>query len=322
MRRNFVLDNHLPAHFLAEQLRIDVRDGLTRSPKSLPAKWFYDERGSQLFEEITRLPEYYLARAEREILTARANEIAERCAANTLVELGSGHADKIRLLLDALRPTLRRYIPVDVSLATLVEAGEALMADYPGLDVHGVMADFDSQLGLLPRGGPRLTAFLGGTIGIFEPHERTNFLKQVRQSMRADDWLLLGVDLAKGPDVLVPAYDDAAGVTATFNRNVLTRINRELDADFDPDQYEHVAVWDAANEWVEMRLRASRPQTVRVGAIALTVQFAEGEALRTEVSVKFRRERVETELALSKFGVREWWTDEAGRFALSLSQAV
>lgn len=320
----FALDNHLPAAFLAEKLRADVRDGLTSTPKVLPPKWFYDERGGRLFERISRLPEYYLSRAEREILRARADEIAARTNADTLVELGPGNAEKTRLLLTALCAvgSLRRYIPVDVSITTLVETGEALMAEYPRVEVHGVMADFESQLGLLPQGGERLTVFLGGTIGTFEPRERIRFLRGVRSSMDADDWLLLGVDLAKDPDVLVRAYDDSEGVTAEFNRNLLRRINRELRGDFDPDAFDHVAVWDAGNEWIEMRLRSRRAQSVQVDAIGLTAHFAVGEEIRTEVSAKFRRERIEAELARSGFGVREWWTDAQGRFALSLSQAV
>lgn len=320
----FALDNHLPADFLSEKLRADVRDGLTARPKVLPPKWFYDDRGGRLFERITQLPEYYLTRAEREIIGSHADEIAERAGAGTLVELGSGYAEKTRLLLTALdrAGTLRRYIPVDVSITALVEAGEALMAEYPRIEVHGVMADFESQLGLLPAGGPRLTVFLGGTIGTFEPRERIRFLRGVRSSMDADDWLLLGVDLAKSPDVLVRAYDDAAGVTAEFNRNVLRRINRELGANFDADAFDHVALWDAANEWIEMRLRARRSQEVKVGAIGLTTHIEAGEEIRTEVSAKFRRERIEAELARSGFGVREWWTDGEERFALSLSQAV
>lgn len=320
----FALDNHLPADFLVEKLRADVRDGLTASPKVLPPKWFYDERGGRLFERITQLPDYYLTRAEREIIDAHAGEIAARVGADTLVELGSGYAEKTRLLLTALADTgtLRRYIPVDVSITALVEAGEALMVEYPTIEVHGVMADFENQLDLLPAGGPRLTAFLGGTVGTFEPRERIRFLRGLRDSMDADDWLLLGVDLAKSPDVLVRAYDDDAGITAEFNRNVLRRINRELRANFDADSFDHVAVWDAASEWVEMRLRARRSQDVRVGAIGLVAHIDAGEEIRTEVSAKFRRERIEAELARCQFGVREWWTDELGRFALSLSQAV
>lgn len=319
----FHLDNHLPAGYLAATLRTDVHQGLTRTPKALPPKWFYDEVGGQLFEEITQLPEYYPTRAEREILSARAGTIAERTRAAVLVELGAGSAEKTRLLLTALRRsgTLRRYVPVDVNGAAVTEAAQALRAEYPDLSVHGVVADFETQLDLLPAGHPRLTAFLGGTIGNLEPPARQRFLAEARAGMRRGDWLLLGTDLVKSPDVLVPAYDDAAGVTARFNRNVLLVVNRELKADFDPATFEHVAVWDPENEWIEMRLRSTREQDVRVEALDLTVHFAAGEQMRTEVSAKFRREGVEAELTAASFTPCDWWTDSAGRFALSLAEA-
>ncbi|HEX5493852.1 MAG TPA: L-histidine N(alpha)-methyltransferase [Mycobacteriales bacterium] len=319
----FRLDNHLPAGYLADALRADVYAGLTSTPKALPPKWFYDEAGGQLFEEITRLPEYYPTRAEREILSARSAAIAERTGAAVLVELGAGSAEKTRLLLTALHRTgtLRRYVPVDVNAAAVLEVAQALRAEYPRVSVHGVVADFETQLDLLPAGQPRLTAFLGGTIGNFEPVARRRFLAEARSGMRAGDWLLLGTDLVKSPDVLVPAYDDSAGVTARFNRNVLYVVNRELKADFDPSAFDHVAVWDPDNEWIEMRLRSTVDQEVRVEELDLTVTFVAGEQMRTEVSAKFRRERVETELAQAGFTPREWWTDPATRFAVSLSLA-
>ncbi|HEY9389829.1 MAG TPA: L-histidine N(alpha)-methyltransferase [Mycobacteriales bacterium] len=317
------IDNHLPAGYLAEALRRDVRQGLTSTPRTLPPKWFYDRVGGELFEQITQLPEYYPTRAEREILTTRADTIAERTRAAVLVELGAGSADKTRLLLTALRRlgTLRRYVPVDVNTAAVSQAAEALRAEYPDLSVHGVVADFETQLGLLPAGHPRLTAFLGGTIGNLEPPARARFLAEVRSGMRRGDWLLLGTDLVKSPDVLVSAYDDSAGVTARFNRNVLRVINRELDADFDLNAFDHVALWDPDHEWIEMRLRSCADQKVRVEALDLTVGFRSGEELRTEVSAKFRRERVDRELGAAGFTPREWWTDAAGRFALSLALA-
>jgi probable methyltransferase len=317
------IDNHLPAGYLAEALRTDVRRGLTGTPKTLPPKWFYDQLGGQLFEQITQLPEYYPTRAEREILATHADTVAERTRAAVLVELGAGSAEKTRLLLAALRHlgTLRQYVPVDVNTSAVTEAAQALRTEYPDLSVHGVVADFETQLGLLPPGHPRLTAFLGGTIGNLEPPARARFLVEARSGMRRGDWLLLGTDLVKSPDVLVSAYDDAAGVTARFNRNVLHVVNRELDADFDPDAFEHVAVWDPDNEWIEMRLRACGDQKVRVEALDLTVGFRAGEDLRTEVSAKFRRERVDGELTAAGFAPREWWTDTAGRFALSLAEA-
>jgi L-histidine N-alpha-methyltransferase len=325
---SFTLDNHLPADFLIWALRRDALEGLTAAPKVLPPKWFYDEPGSALFERITELPEYYPTRAERAILEARAADIAARTGADTLVELGAGSAAKTRPLLDALRRagTLRRYVPVDVSITPLVETGEALSQEYPGLAVHAVAADFEHHLDRIadvPGGGGRaLTAFLGGTIGNFEPGPRADFLREVRAGMASGDWLLLGIDLVKDPAILVPAYDDAAGVTAEFNRNVLYVINRELKADFEPEAFRHVALWDAQAEWIEMRLESVADQEVRLEDLELTVLFKAGEQMRTEVSAKFRRDGIESELAAAGFTLREWWTDPDGLFALSLSSAI
>ncbi|MGA5821902.1 L-histidine N(alpha)-methyltransferase [Kitasatospora sp. NPDC094028] len=317
----FELTRLLPADHFSTALRHDVQHGLTSRPKWLPPKWFYDARGSELFEEITRLPEYYPTRAERAILTARAGEIAAATGARTLVELGSGSSEKTRLLLDALRTggSLETYVPVDVSESALTGAGAAIAAEYPGLAVHGVLADFTAGLGLPPGGGPRLVAFLGGTLGNLLPDERAAFLRGLRTALDPGDFLLLGTDLVKDPAVLVAAYDDGAGVTAEFNRNVLNVLNRELGADFDPDAFEHVALWDPEREWIEMRLRALRAQTVKIPALDLPVHFDAGEELRTEVSAKFRRERVARELAAAGLRLDRWWTDQEGRFGLSLS---
>jgi L-histidine N-alpha-methyltransferase len=321
----FELTRLLPADHFARALREDVRQGLTADAKWLPPKWFYDKRGSELFEDITRLPEYYPTRAERAILTERAGEIAAATGARTLVELGSGSSEKTRLLLDALRGlgTLESYVPVDVSESALREAGERLTVDYPQLAVHGVVSDFTTELGL-PRSapGPRLVAFLGGTLGNLAPVERARFLAALRAELAPGDALLLGTDLVKDPAVLVAAYDDAAGVTAEFNKNVLNVLNRELDATFDPEAFEHVALWDPAQEWIEMRLRSTRKQRIAVPAVGLTVDFAAGEELRTEISAKFRREKVAAELAAAGFELREWWTDQEGRFGLSLARPV
>jgi L-histidine N-alpha-methyltransferase len=319
----FVVENLLPPDFLGEALRADALRGLTSEPKWLPPKWFYDERGSVLFEEITRLPEYYPTRAEREILEARAGEIAADSGATTLVELGSGSSEKTRVLLDALREhgTLERYVPVDVSESALRDAADALRTEYPGLAVHALVADFEHQLDRLPRGGRRMVAFLGGTIGNLVPDDRAMFLDSLRATLVPGDTLLLGTDLVKSPSVLVPAYDDAAGVTAAFNKNVLAVLDRELKADFDLDAFEHVAIWDAEQEWIEMRLRSVREQTAHVAALDLEVRFAAGEEMRTEVSAKFRRERVAAELGAAGFDLADWWTDAADRFALSLSTA-
>jgi len=318
------VDRHLPDDYQADALRADALRGLTSDPKWLPPKWFYDARGSELFEQITRLPEYYPTRAEREILAARAGEIAAVTGADTLVELGSGSSEKTRMLLDALSRagTLRRYVPVDVSESALAGASEALLAGYPELPVHAVVADFTEHLGLLPSGGRTLTAFLGGTIGNLEPAERAVFLADVRAGLGEGDAFLVGTDLVKDPGVLVAAYDDAGGVTAEFNRNVLHVLNRELAADFDVTAFAHVARWNAACEWIEMWLRSERPQTVKLRALDLAVDFGAGEEMRTEISAKFRRAGVEAELAAAGFALRRWWTDRAGRFALSLSVPV
>jgi len=318
------IDRRLPPGFLAESLRADARSGLTSDPKSLPPKWFYDAQGSALFEKITELREYYPTRAEREILYATAAEIAGQTQARTLVELGSGSSDKTRVLLDALRAagTLRSYVPVDVSEPALVAAGEALSAEYPGLDVRAVVSDFEEHLGFPVDGdvpAPRLVAFLGSTIGNLLPDQRAAFLTRVRAGLRPGDSFLLGTDLVKDPATLVAAYDDDAGVTAEFNKNVLAVLNTELGADFDPDEFEHVAVWDAGAEWIEMRLRSLADQTVQLPAIGLTVRFAAGEEMRTEVSAKFRRAGVEAELAAAGLAVCSWWTDSAAQFGLSLS---
>ena len=318
------LDRRLPPGYLEEALRADALSGLTSQPKSLPPKWFYDAQGSALFEKITELPEYYPTRAEREILHATAAGIAGQTRARTLVELGSGSSEKTRLLLDALRETgtLRCYVPVDVSEPALVAAGVALSAEYPGLDVHAVLSDFEEHLGLPADGGapaPRLIAFLGSTIGNLVPEQRRSFLARLRARLRDGDFFLLGTDLVKDPATLVAAYDDCSGVTAAFNKNVLAVLNTELGADFDPDAFEHVAVWDADAEWIEMRLRSCMAQTVRLPAIGLTVDFADGEEMRTEVSAKFRREGVSGELAAAGFAMRSWWTDAAAQFGLSLS---
>jgi L-histidine N-alpha-methyltransferase len=314
----FRITRTLPEDAVAAALRSDVRDGLTRTPKTLPPKWFYDAHGSELFEQITELPEYYPTRAEREILTARAGEIAGVLPARTLVELGSGSSEKTRLLLDALTG-LHTYVPVDVSESALRQAGQALAAERPALRVHALIADFTAGLVLPDTPGPRLLAFLGGTIGNLLPDERARFLTAMRSLLTAGDALLLGTDLVKDPEVLVRAYDDAAGVTAAFDKNVLTVIDRELGADFDPDAFDHVALWNPDEEWIEMRLRSRIAQTVKVPALDLTVDFAAGEELRTEVSAKFRREKVAGELTAAGFAPVGWWTDAAGRFALSLS---
>ncbi|MEE1772279.1 L-histidine N(alpha)-methyltransferase [Streptomyces sp. JV185] len=317
----FLLTRTLPVDATDAALRADVLHGLTRYPKTLPPKWFYDAHGSELFEEITRLPEYYPTRAEREILIDRADEVARVSGARTLVELGSGSSEKTRHLLDAL-PALHSYVPVDVSESALHGAAEALLAQRPELSVHALIADFTGGLALPGTPGPRLIAFLGGTIGNLLPDERAVFLKSVRSLLSPGDALLLGTDLVKEEKVLVAAYDDAAGVTAEFNRNVLRVVNRELGADFDPAGFDHVALWDPEHEWVEMRLRARRAHAVKIPDLDLVVSFEAGEELRTEVSAKFRQEGVRAELGSAGLRLDQWWTDSGGRFALSLATAA
>jgi L-histidine Nalpha-methyltransferase len=321
---SITLESHLVPSSALEALAADVRAGLTASRKTLPPKWFYDQRGSELFDQITRLPEYYPTAAERALLAGRADEIASVSGAGVLVELGSGTSEKTRLLLDALRRAgrLERFVPVDVDPTVLRAAGEAVAAEYPGVRVDAVVGDFERHLDLLPRGGRRMVAFLGSTIGNLEPGPRAEFLAGVRAGLDAGDSFLLGTDLVKDVDRLVAAYDDAAGVTAEFNRNVLAVVNRELGADFDLAAFAHVARWDAEQEWIEMRLRSVRGQRVRIADLDLDVTFAEGEELRTEVSAKFREEGVRAELAAAGLRLERWWTDPAGDVAVSLSVPV
>jgi L-histidine N-alpha-methyltransferase len=315
------LVSHLAPDDVTEALRADALAGLTATPKTLPPRWFYDERGSELFDEITRLPEYYPTRAERAILQARAPEIAAATGADVLVELGSGTSEKTRLLLTALRAagTLHRFVPFDVDPSVLRAAGTTLSQAYPGLQVEAVVGDFTRHLEALPAGGRRLVAFLGSTIGNLEPADRAQFLAELAATLRPGDAFLLGTDLVKDPERLVCAYDDAAGVTAAFNKNVLAVLNRELSAGFDLDAFEHVALWDSEREWIEMRLRSRSDQIVRIAEVDMNVAFAAGEELRTEISAKFRRERVDGELRAAGLVMTHWWTDPAGDFALSLS---
>jgi L-histidine Nalpha-methyltransferase len=318
-----VVDIYLTPDHADLALRNDARTGLTSSPKWLSPKWFYDARGSDLFEEITRLPEYYPTRAERAILAAHAGDIARHTRAHTLVELGSGSSEKTRLLLDALgaEGTLAEFVPLDVSENALRAAVLALHTEYPRLAIHAVVADFTEHLGRIPGQHPRMVAFLGGTIGNLLPDERAVFLSELRATLSPGEWLLLGTDLVKDPQVLVTAYDDAAGVTAAFNRNALAVLNRELGANFDVESYEHVAIWDAENEWIEMRLRSTVAAQVTLSELALDIALEPGEEIRTEISAKFRRQTIDRELSDAGFTLDSWWTDAEGRFALSLAQA-
>ncbi len=301
----------------------DVLDGLTQPFKELPPKHFYDARGAELFDLICEQPEYYPTRAERAILERRAEEIAELTEAAELVELGSGTAAKTRVLLDALSDggTLRRYVPVDVTESMVRETAAALTEEYPGLHVHGVIGDFERHLDRVPLAdGRRIIAFLGGTIGNFPPGSRRRVLREIAALLGEEDHLLLGTDLVKDPAVLEAAYDDAQGVTAEFNRNVLRVLNRELDADFEPDDFEHVALFDREHEWIEMRLRARRAHTTHVRALDLPVRFERGEEMRTEISAKFTAARIDGDLAAAGLRLVRRFTDDDGLFALTLAR--
>lgn len=315
------IEVHLSPLDLHRALEADVRRGLTTSPKELSPKWFYDERGSRLFEIITRLPEYYPTSREREILHARASEIAGLTRPHLLVELGAGTSTKTHILLDALVRTgeLRQFTPFDVSEPTLRDAARALVASYPSLEIRALVGDFETQLSLVPRGTKKLVAFFGGTIGNFQPMARAKFLNQLFSQLEPGDALLLGTDLVKDVKRLEAAYNDSAGVTVEFNRNVLRVLNRELAANFDPSSFAHVARFDARNEWIEMWLRSDRQQRIDVAALGMWVEFAAGEEMRTEISAKFRREGVSSELAKAGFRMTQWWTDAGGDYALSLS---
>jgi L-histidine N-alpha-methyltransferase len=331
------IEVHLAAGGGARMAR-EVRLGLTAKPKELPPKYFYDARGSELFELITELPEYYPTRAERAILAARSAEIvAVAGEPGTLVELGSGSAAKTRHLLSAMRDAgcLDTYVPVDISERITHETAERLIEEYPGLAVHGLVCDFEHDLELIGGGdggaggddaeagnGGRLVAFLGGTIGNFYPDARRDFLSRIGALLGAGDRLLLGADLVKEPARLEAAYDDAAGVTAEFNRNVLAVLNRELGADFDPEAFEHVARYDAEEAWMDVRLRSRADQVVRIDGLDLTVRFAAGEEMRTEISAKFTYDRLEEIYAEAGLSLSGWFTDPAGDYALSLAQRV
>jgi len=301
----------------------DVLDGLTRPLKELPPKHFYDDRGSQLFDAICELPEYYQTRTERLILECSAADIVERTGAVELVELGSGSATKTRVLLDAMQDSgrLERYVPVDVSATTVHAAAATLVQEYPGMSVYGVVGDFERHLTHLPEpAGPRLVAFLGGTLGNFPPGTRRRFLRGLRNVLGSDGHLLLGTDLVKDPRVIEAAYDDSAGVTAQFNLNVLHVLNRELDANFDVDAFEHVAFFDRKREWIEMRLRATDSQHVRIGKLDLDIEFAAREEMRTEISAKFTPERLRGDIEAAGLELVEIYTDPDELFAVSLSR--
>jgi L-histidine Nalpha-methyltransferase len=302
----------------------DVRAGLTRPFKELSPRYFYDERGSELFERITELEEYYPTRCEREILETRAAEICQ--AANrpaSLIELGSGSARKTRVLLDAMRCVgcLETYCPVDISEEVTRETAERIAAEYEGVKVRGLVCDFEFDLERVPVEGPRVIALLGGTIGNFEPHQRASFLRRISNLLGPEDRFLLGTDLVKDRETLENAYNDSQGVTAAFNKNVLAVLNHELGSDFDLDAFEHVARWDPANLWMDIRLRSLVDQVVDVRSLGMLVPFAAGEEMRTEISTKFLRPGLEGIYAEAGLELTDWWTDSEGLYALSLARS-
>lgn len=320
MTSRTTVEVHLTPEDVRRALVEDARTGLAAAPKSMPPVWFYDDRGSALFDEITRLPEYYPTRCEREILDTYATDIAERAGADVLVELGSGTSEKTRLLLDAFRARgqLHAFVPLDVSEQTLRDAAASIAGEYEGVAVHAIVGDFNHHLGMLPPGGRRLVAFLGGTIGNLDPAQRRRFLFDLDCALTGEDRVLIGTDLVKDVATLEAAYNDGAGVTAEFNRNLLHVLNRELHADFDVDAFAHVASWDATHDWVDIGLRATSAQTVHIADLAMEVRFERDEVMRTEVSTKFRPDVLEKELWDSGFVIEETWTDAKGWFQLSL----
>jgi L-histidine Nalpha-methyltransferase len=302
----------------------DVRAGLTKPFKELSPRYFYDERGSRLFEAITELPEYYPTRAERSILASCGEEIVAAAGAPaTLIELGSGTAAKTRVLLDRMREAgcLQAYAPVDISEQVTRETAARIAAEYGGISVHGLVCDYELDLERIPLRGPRLIAFLGGTVGNFQPAQRASFLRRVANLLGPEDRFLLGTDLVKGRERLEAAYNDAAGVTAEFNKNVLAVLNRELDANFELSAFEHVAFWDEENLWMDIRLRSLRRQLVEFAALGMQVAFDRGEEMRTEISTKFARQGLAGIYAEAGLELTGWFTDPDGDFALSLARA-
>lgn len=316
----FQLDVHLHDGAL-ETLAEDVEAGLSARPKALSPKYFYDERGSRLFEEITRLPEYYPARAEQEILDRVASDIVDSTAPQELIELGPGSSRKTHALLDPMMDDglEKTYVPVDVSESAVREAATRLSGAYDGLRIHGVVGDFEHDLPRLRHNGRRrLIAFLGGTIGNLDRQMRASFLRRVRTLLEPHDRLLIGTDLIKDRSMLEAAYNDDAGVTAEFNRNILRVLNSNLDGELDPERFDHVAFYDERKRWIEMRLRARHAHSARLGALDMTVDFEQGEEIRTEISCKFTRRALVREYGEAGLRLVSWHTDGEGLFALSL----
>jgi L-histidine N-alpha-methyltransferase len=323
IRDRVSVEVHLPPGGPLSGMAADVRAGLTRPFKELSPRYFYDQRGSELFERITRLPEYYPTRCERAILESRSAEIIEAAQPRSLIELGSGSAAKTRVLLDAMSAAgdLETYCPVDISEEITRQTSAQIALEYDDVEVRGLVCDFELDLERMPVGGPRMIAFLGGTIGNFQPQQRAGFLRRVANLLGPEDRFLLGTDLVKDRETLEAAYNDSAGVTAEFNKNALSFINRELGAGFDPDAFEHRAFWDPENLWVDIRLRSLADQVVNVSALDLLVTFERGEEMRTEISTKFARRGLEGIYAEAGLEMTAWWTDPGGLFGLSLARS-
>ncbi|MEV4227032.1 L-histidine N(alpha)-methyltransferase [Streptomyces bobili] len=313
----------LDAEHYAKALRADISDGLTRTPKSTAPTWFYDARGSELFEEITQLPEYPLWRAELGLLQLHAHDVAARTGARSMIELGSGSSTKSKLIIEALGPADLNYVPVDVSADALHQASAQLVQNYPGIRLHALRADFTASLVLptLPENGPRLIAFLGSTLGNFRRPARGPFLRRLRDTLRPEDFLLIGADLVKTEQEMIAAYDDAQGVTAAFDKNLLHVLNRELNADFDPDTFDHVSVWNGTESHIEMRLRSRVEQLVKIRDLDLAVNFARGEEWITERSAKFTQDGLQDEMTDAGLRTNQVWADTNAGFALILATA-
>jgi L-histidine Nalpha-methyltransferase len=323
----FYLDRRLPPDFLINALRADAREGLTASPKCIPSKWLYDSKGSELYEKITRLPEYYPFRVEGGIMEAIADEIAAATRASSIIEFGSGSADKTDILLRALRRagTIHAYTAIDISESALLAAGSRLIAKYPGLSVRAVLADFETQAEMLAAyesPSPRLVLFLGGSIGQLRPGQRAEFLRRLRSAFRQGDMLLLGVDLVKDPAKLMAAYNDSAGVSTAFSKNLLAVLNAHVGAHFNLDAFDYVVTWHGESECVAMWLQSRISQVVRLSEIDLSVDFVAGERIRMSISAKFRRDGIRAELECAGFSLHRWWTDPHGQYALSLSRLM
>jgi L-histidine Nalpha-methyltransferase len=321
------LDRHLPPDLLINAVRADAREGLTASPKKIPSKWLFDSKGSELWGKITKLPEYYPFSTERDILQVVADEIAATTRASSVIELGSGFADKIIILLGALRRagTIRTYTSIDISELALMAAGSRLIAEYPDLSVRAVLADFETQAEIIAAydyPSPRLILFLGGTIGQLTSDQRAEFLRRLHSVFCQGDMLLLGVDLVKDPAEFMTAYNDSAGVSTAFNKNLLAVLNAQVGADFNLDTFDYVVTWDDEAERVAMWEQSRINQTVRLSEIDLSVELEAGERIWTAISTKFRRDGIQTELERAGFSPHRWWTDPDGRYALSLSRLI